>query len=225
MMKKIFYTLGLTLLSQTVLAAENSTIEGIDKKVDTVIQMQERIYDKVENDPLKGKNFGVELNLVRLLLIDKNLTEVSGTVSYFNHQAKAEIAFPFFYSAEKEEGSGAERFTVSTLDVHYRQYLGETLNGFYLSGFGRFASLKGVTGEDQFIFTTSTGSSGSENKFGVGVGFGSRIFSKTGLYFGTSLSIGKYIVGKNDKFAYDNLFYDDKEVIIDIELLKFGYAF
>ncbi|MFA6015760.1 MAG: hypothetical protein WC742_11905 [Gallionellaceae bacterium] len=224
MMKKIFYTLGLTLLSQAALAAENATIEGIDKKVDTVIQMQERIYDKVENDPAKGKNFGVELNLVRLLLADKNFTEISGTVSYFNHQAKAEIAFPFFYSEDKG-ATGVETFKVSTLDVHYRQYLGETLNGFYLSGFARYAKLEGVTGENLYFITINNGPVKTEDKFGVGFGMGYRVFSKMGLYWGSSLSLGRYLVGNNDMFAYDSVFYDDNRVIMDIELLKFGYAF
>ena len=118
------------------------------------------------------------------------------------------------------------RYTLLTLDAHYRYFLGDTTNGFYINGFGRLARLRAKTGDDlSWLDGYATHPTATENKFGVGVGIGYRIFSKNGLYWGTSLSAGRYIVGKNDKFIMANFGNDDSQTIIDIEMLKFGYAF
>jgi len=59
----------------------------------------------------------------------------------------------------------------------------------------------------------------------LGVGIGYRIFSYKGLYWGTSVSFGRYIVGENNKFHGSFLdINDDAKYIIDFELLKFGFA-
>jgi hypothetical protein len=61
---------------------------------------------------------------------------------------------------------------------------------------------------------------------GAGVGIGYRKFSYRGLYWGASLSLGRYFIGKNDRFYGSWLSYDDdNEIIIDVEFLKFGWAF
>ena len=228
-----FYTVGciitLTLLSLTAQADDAPRIDPIEKKVDTAIEKHERIDSEVENTPLQGRNYGVEFNLIRLLMINDDYRSFSGTVSYFDHARPAEIALPFFYSSD-QYGSDNERFTLLTMDVHYRSFLGDTLNGFYVSGFGRFARLHGSTGGGRGLFSDGNASryTATEHKIGIGVGIGYRIFSKKRIYWGTSLSAGRYILGENDKF-YDSNFLDildeDSETILDIELLKFGYAF
>ena len=234
-MKKIGCIITLTLLSLAAQADETPRIDriekkvdGIDKKVDTVIEKQERIYSKVENNPLQGRKYGVELNLFRLLTIDDESSSFSGTVSYFDHARTAEIALPFLYSSDRY-GADDGRFTLFTVDAHYRNFLGDTLNGFYVSGFGRLARLHGRTGDGWDWFSSNaTRPTATENKFGIGVGIGYRIFSKNRIYWGTSLSVGRYIFGENDKF-YNSNFFDirdeDSQTILDIELLKFGYAF
>ena len=232
-MKNIGFILILTLSSLAAQADDTTKIEVIekkvdviDKKVDTVIEKQERIYGKVENNPLQGRKYGVELNLFRLLTIQDDYSSFSGTVSYFNHALNAEIALPFFYLSDRYSGN-IGKFTLFSVDAHYRHFLGDTLNGFYVSGFGRLARLHGRTGDDwQWFFDSNAAHPyATENKFGIGVGIGYRIFSKNGIYWGTSLSAGRYISGKNDKFLNSTVSYDDSQTIIDIELLKFGYAF
>lgn len=57
-MKNIACIIALMLLPLSVHADDATKIDVIDKKVDTVIEKQQRIYDKVESDPLQGKNMG-----------------------------------------------------------------------------------------------------------------------------------------------------------------------
>lgn len=66
----------------------------------------------------------------------------------------------------------------------------------------------------------------SEMKVGVGVGIGYRIFTQRGYYWGASVSVGQYLLGKNNRFLsnYRSLDNDDK-FIYDVEFLKFGFAF
>ena len=61
------------------------------------------------------------------------------------------------------------------------------------------------------------------HKFGIGFGIGYRYFSRSGLYWGTSLTVGRYFTGTNKMIAGDDIL--DWEGYVDIELLKFGIAF
>jgi len=64
----------------------------------------------------------------------------------------------------------------------------------------------------------------NENKFGFG--FGYRVFSKKGLYWGFSFTAGRYVTGKSNRFTGGFLTLDDDdEQYYDFELLKFGWAF
>lgn len=190
-------------------------------KIDSIYTFQKKMYSESKNSPLADKKVGVELNLFRVLMVN-DMPTASGSVSLFNVDRHAEISFPFYFQGQKKSTDLIE----FTLDCHYRYFLGNTQNGFYLSGFARYAYLKGPLGED-YLFGAPAGSIKSdESKFGVGVGIGYRIFSYRGLYWGTSLSFGRYVVGKNNKFASSFLSLDDdNEYILDFELLKFGWAF
>lgn len=188
------------------------------KKLDQLLKNQGIIYEKIENDPFKDKNYGIELNMFRFLF--PQFVSIAGTFSLFYPQDKTEIAFPFTYT---EYGDNV--YKSSTMDIHYRKFLGDTMNGFYLSGFVRSAYLEG----ELFDWSSNNYDNndekeyGSEFKLGVGFGFGYRIFSKSGIYWGTSLSLGRYLIGQNNQFYYSDL--DDTGFIIDFELLKFGYGF
>lgn len=189
-------------------------------KIDSIYNFQKKMYSESKNSPLAGKTVGVELNLFRVLLVDEMPT-ASGSVTLFNVDRHAEISFPFYFQGQKKSTDLIE----FTLDCHYRYFLGNTQNGFYLSGFARYAYLKGRLGED-YLFGAPAGSISDENKVGVGVGLGYRKFSYRGLYWGASFSFGRYVVGENNKFA--SSFFsldDDSEYILDVELLKFGWAF
>ena len=192
-----------------------SNEDGIEQKIEDIYALQRKMYEENKKDPLKDKKYGIELNLLRLLFIDENRT-MSGTFSLFAVDRKAEIAFPFYVAFPKDN----EYYDTVTLDCHYRYFLGNTQNGFYLSGLSRIAYLSGE--KDYYSYTINKKNVG---KFGVGFGIGYRYFSYNDFYWGTSLSIGRYIIGPNNVFEYYLGYDDDGKAFIDFELLKFGYSF
>jgi hypothetical protein len=196
---------------------------SVSSKIDSIFILQKKMYSEIKNKPLTNKNLGIEFNFARLLLIEKAVS-LSGGFSLFGVNRHAEIVFPIFYSSPEDPMDLKEL----TIDCHYRYFLGNTQNGFYLSGFVRYAHLNGYLGDnDAFLFNDEPGDvKSSENKVGIGVGVGYRKFSYKGLYWGTSLSFGRYVTGENDKFYGKFLSLDDdNKIIIDFEFLKFGWAF
>lgn len=102
-------------------------------------------------------------------------------MSLFGVNRNAEIAFPF-YIAQSDDDDRFE-LDIFTLDVHYRNFLGDKQKGFDISAFARYAHLSGTLGDEVFVFDApDTNETGSENKLGVGVGIGYRIFSTRGWY-------------------------------------------
>lgn len=230
----VLAALALIPLLPAAAKAEDAPKVSDSEKIDSILVMQKQVVRTIKNDPLEGKKFGVELNIARLLLA-KEIISVSGGFSLFNVDRDAEIAFPFYYGKSEAEdfeaGFGDIDFTEITQDIHYRYFLGNTQNGFYLSGFARGAYLDGVLGEyvfDNLGDSTGTASDArdTEAKLGLGVGLGYRFFSYKGLYWGASLNVGRYLIGKSDRFRGSFFGLDaDNESIIDVEMLKFGWAF
>jgi len=190
-------------------------------KLDSIYVMQKEMYREYKNVPLANKKYGLELNLFNLLFADQGLV-LNGGFSMFDVDRHAEIAFPFSYS-NPEDKHGLTQFTVS---CHYRHFLGNTQNGMYLSGFAKYANLSGYYGDDFWGGEMINEIKGNESKFGIGIGIGYRKFSYRGLYWGTSLNVGRYILGKNEVFhdGFLNI-NNDSKFIFNIELLKFGIAF
>lgn len=219
---RVKFLLLLTIvLFPTFLYAQKKDSIPTSAKIDSIYNLQKKMYKESKNTPLSNKKFGVEINPFRLLYIDKMAT-FSGTFSLFNVNRNAEIAFPFYF----QNPNNSIDLTEFTLDSHYRYFLGNTQNGFYVSGFARYAYLKGTLGEDNLFGSITDGEKGSENKVGIGFGLGFRKFSYKGLYWGASVSFGRYLIGKNNKFTGSFLALDDdSEFIIDLELLKFGWSF
>ena len=157
----------------------------------------------------EDKRFGVEINPFYPLLLNNGDKFFSASFSYFNHASAVEIAIPISYQKENN-------YKQKTVDVHYRKFVNDTLDGFYFSGFSRFAQLEGRHGNGYI----------KQTKVGLGVGLGFRFFAQNGFYWGGSLGLGSYITGENDLFSHD-LFSvnDDPQLLFDIELLKFGYTF
>ncbi len=163
----------------------------------------------------KDKNFGIETNPFYLLVVSSGEdTMLSGTFSYFDHTNNAEIAIPIHIMHLDND------YKQETIDVHYRKFLNNHIGGFYLSGFARVARLRGETDYSQdYKYAKQT-------KFGGGMGIGVRIFSSFGLYWGASLSLGRYLTGDNDTFRSDSFtLTDDQPYIFDVEFFKFGYSF
>ena len=161
----------------------------------------------------KDKRFGAEVNPFYLLISAGGTSEkyLSGTFSYFNHKNSTEIAFPIHYMSQDYND-----YKQRTLDVHYRKFINDSIDGFYYSGFARFAKLEGRSGNTLI----------KQTKVGAGAGIGFRLFHKSGFFWGASLGLGAYLTGDNDQFTH-NLFVitDDQQMIVDIELFKFGYTF
>lgn len=221
MIKKITFLLSVfALVLPTLLSAQEAL--STDAKIDSIYVLQKKMYGESKTTRLDGKKYGVELNLLRFIFIDDAFT-MSGGFSMFDVNRNAEISFPVYYQNPKSD----DDLTEFTLDCHYRYFLNDNQNGFYISGFTRYAYLNGTLNNGYWIdSSTDSYEKGTENKLGLGVGIGVRIFSRKGFYWGTSLSVGRYIIGESDKFRGDFLgIDDDNEIILDFEILKFGWAF
>ncbi len=203
---------------------DNTQLDRIENAVDTIVTKQEKILDIIDEEPLRGKKFGIEINPIRLLALSTDEKTFSGSFSFFNLKPNVEISIPIFVSNTQLAG---EDFSVFTIDGHYRYFLGSKTNGFYISGFSRLATLNG-TFSNQHSWNENN-ESGRTYKLGAGFGIGYRIFSKSGLYWGASLSLGRYLIGNSNQYrsSYSDTFaeIDDEEFIFDVELFKFGYAF
>lgn len=214
-MKKVLLLITLCLITFNLKAQDNA-------KLDSILTLQKQMNAQISNSPLANKKFGVELNLFRFLTLDDAFT-MSGTVSFFNWDRNAEIAFPMYLQIANDLDYEVNSFT---LDGHYRYFLGKSQNGFYLSGFARTAFLRGNTSSEWYDDGTQSRDIKNAIKFGIGFGLGYRYFSYKGLYWGTSFSVGRYFIGKNDQFYGSFLDYDDDaEMIVDFEFLKFGWSF
>jgi hypothetical protein len=202
--------------------------------------------------PRKNKRFGIELNIPRLFTLggSTDWQSASGAFSYFYHKNNAEISIPWLVES-LETGAKEYDRTLSdqTLALHYRQFLGEELNGVYWSGFVKLAHVKGRERDYNYqrpehaLNKSPCYGDGCENttddtprysnpqkstyKLGIGIGTGYRFFPKNKPYYwGASLSVGQYITGKHN--LYDGgtgVLTADSKHIVDVELLKFGYAF
>lgn len=216
------FLLLLLFVSLSIKAYAQVDDESTSAKVDSIYALQQKMYDENKNNPLFGKNYGIEVNPVRLLFITDSFT-FSGGFSLFDVDRGAEIAFPVFLQIPDD----SDYLSEFTLDAHYRYFMGNTQNGFYISTFARYAYLEGVLGDVVFFDDEITSNErGSEHKFGIGFGLGWRKFSYRGLYWGTSFSVGRYLIGENEKFASNLLDIDnDNEIIVNFEFLKFGWAF
>lgn len=202
----------------------NEALERIEKKIEVISDNTKKANSVFVDQPLGSRTQGIEFNFVRLLTWSEDEKTISGTYSLFNTENNTEIAFPFMYSSAEQddynfESSNTGNLDSLTIDAHYRKYLGHRIDGFYISGFARAASLSGLKND---------GEQGDEFKLGLGAGIGYRVVSDNGLYWGASLSVGRYLIGESDMFmSSDGISadMDDSEWIVDVELLKFGYAF
>ncbi len=227
--------LATILLSLPAIAQDTTLTSKIDTVLQnqrTMLQMQQQILGAVQPPPpLAGKSAGIELNLARLLVSTaSDYFTLSGTVSLFSVLRSGEIAFPFFYQSGtgkmKDSFNGTPfevPLTLLNLDVTYRHFLGKVQDGFYFSVGARYTYIKGLEGADLIVFSVNQGGpESSTQRLGAYFGLGYRYFTQSGFYWGTSLIYGRYFGGERD---YLEVLWDDGKIILDVELLKFGYAF
>ena len=234
---KSLATLILTLLAVSSFAlAQDSTAAA---KIDTLLinqkallELQQQMYKEAHYvSPLANKKIGIELNLARLLVsTGQDYVTLSGTFSLFATTRAGEIAFPFFYQSGTSrkrdafnDGEYDVPLTLINLDATYRHFLGKHQDGFYFSAGTRYTYIKGLEGEDFIIFSVSQGGQESSiHKVGAYFGLGYRYFTDSGFYWGVSVIYGRYFGGERE---YQEVLLDDGKMIIDMELLKFGFAF
>jgi hypothetical protein len=217
-------TFSLLNLASIGLEQETSKIDTVLTNQKTMMTKLDKIYREVEYiDPLANKAAGVELNPAYLLLAsaDDQLV-ISGGLSLFSADRNAEIAFPIFF---RNAGKGDNDPITFSVDSHYRRFLGQHQGGFYLSASVRYQYLHGRQDADNIPFF-SVGTNGEKitlHKFGAGFGIGYRYFSRSGLYWGTSLTVGRYFTDTGKQIQGVDLL--NGKGYIDVELLKFGIAF
>ena len=198
--------------------------------------------------PIEGRRFGVEFNIPRLLTYNKAWRSLSGSFSYFNHHNNTEIAFPWLVAKYGSDDDSAannhntidvnDSLTTKSIDMHYRKFYDNQLNGFYMSAFARVAHFDGyvythnnsLPAPSSEIDKPSYQRSSKEFKklrFGLGIGLGYRIFSQNKrLYWGAGMILGRYIDDTDYDLVNDGGFFaENTPIIVDAELLKFGYAF
>ncbi len=211
-------------LASLGLAQETSKIDTVLANQKTMMNKLDKIHQEVEYvDPLANKTAGVEFNPAYLLLAsaDDQLV-ISGGLSLFSADRNAEIAFPIFFRDAGKDDNDPVTFSV---DGQYRRFLGRHQGGFYLSASVRYQYLNGREDTDQIPFL-DIGASGEKltlHKFGAGFGIGYRYFSRSGLYWGTSLTVGRYFTDTDKQIQ--GVDWLDGKGYVDAELLKFGIAF
>jgi len=216
-MKKLFYFSTLfIILCSVALAQEEAKLDTVLQNQDKMLQNQAKILHQVTYvDPLEGKHFGIEFSPALLLVsLGNNDLTLSGGFSLFNMAPQAEIAFPFYYRSYDPDQS------LLTADAQYRLFFSKR-RGFYASAGLRYAR---ITDEERYDWDNDErGDLVTVDKFGAHFGIGYRYFSKIGLYWGTSIILGTYFSDDTDKI--DDIYMDAGKFLIDIELLKIGYAF
>jgi len=229
---KVIISSTFILLSiSSAVIAQDSTASA---KIDTVLMyqkqsldQQEQIYNEIVRykEPLADKTYGIEFNPAYFLTGAANSSLIlSGTISFFAINRKAEIACPFLLQTVEEDSDEAE-FTKFNQDLIYRRFLGQHQNGFYLEAGLRYTHLRGEEYTSYWYSYDDPSTSNIINidKAGMLFGIGYRYFSHSGIYWGTSLAYGSYLTADERKIS--GAIIADTKTILDFEILKFGYAF
>ena len=117
-------------------------------------------------DPLENKKLGIEINPLWTMFYDDG-PSISGSISLFNLDKKAEIAIPFTYTTQKKYNNLIPKDVSFILDIQYRYFLGKYRKGLYIMTGARVASFKEVDYSDDRIcfFSTSCRKFPSKSKW------------------------------------------------------------
>ena len=192
-------------------------IDRIGEDVTDIKRDVRTLHSDLVESPISSREWGVEFSPLGLLWAGRSLS-LAGTVSNFSWNRSAEIAFPIYFHTE----TGDEGTRILSIDAQYRRFLGSAQRGFYLSGFARYQNARYGT----FDYLAERNTIKTLNRMGIGFGIGSRIFSHSRFYWGWNISLGRFIVGNQiGEYDYpDNLSLLRDGLIVDLELLKIGFA-
>ena len=214
-----FFLFPIALLSQSksddVNRALSDSLVLLNKRIET---LESAVFNSVlyPADNFKNKKFGIEINPGLLLF-----RTISGGVQFFSTDRTAEISIPIYYYnksvGEKSNNyslfSGREIKSVIDLDFQYRKFLNNVQNGSW-AGLGIKYTRIELDSENYYFDDLSN----IRNYFGVVFSVGYRAYSQKGFYYGISFTTGRYF-----PFVTDDKRTGD--FILDLELLKLGYAF
>jgi hypothetical protein len=218
-----FFNFSLIFPSRKTTPKKNTIIPPLNlsdviAESDTAIQLK---------DPLENKNYGIEINPLWLLagIPFSSYLVIDGGLSLFNLDRKAEITFQIDYRSDKESPS-----KLSYLDLIYRRFVGEYQGGFYVSGGIRYMYIHEKKNKESYsreermlippdIFLKYY----SDRNVGVMIGFGFRHFFHSGFYYGFGIELGKYIFCGDTHLEEPG--FDAYGVILDIDLIRIGFAF
>jgi hypothetical protein len=159
---------------------------------------------------------GIEVNPLRLFTYSDEYKSFSGAFSLFLDEQNAEVRFPLYWG--KEDKNGVTQ-SLTTVDAEYRYYYeGINMESFYVGGLGRVANLS--TNQNDL----------STTRFGLGMLLGYRYFTHNDFYFGSSISVVRYLSGEseifnNDAVGYDFFLEDDGDIAVTIDFINIGYKF
>lgn len=219
---RLLFVAGLCAAGASAQTAPSDTSQSdrIERKIDDIHRDVRVIREEAIESPLGDRKWGVEFNPARLLLSNSDRFTLSGGVSNFSWNRSAEVAFPFVYWSADD---GDDRSTVFSQDVHYRHFLSGRQRGFYVGGYARYQFA-----DYSLLDFSSDRERETAHRGGLAFEIGGRVFSRSGVYWGWSVSLGRYFVGdllEERSGVPSNPALWAGDYIFDAELLKIGFAF
>ncbi len=174
-------------------------------------------------------NYGLEINPAAALVGSayESMLLYAG-VNILNYKRDVELAFPITFWQEFKDN----RNTILNIDAQYRWFMKDKQEGLF-SIFG--VRISYFTHEDQYYDYIPLSNEYYFHdkqidflKFGVCFGMGYRYYSPKGIYWGFAIYIGRYLnnVDNGHDKEFDMFFINTgKRTFLEVEFLKFGYAF
>tara|TARA_B110000263_G_C15267628_1_gene491912 strand:+ start:270 stop:872 length:603 start_codon:yes stop_codon:yes gene_type:complete len=199
MYKLILFSLAIVFTQETISTDSLAALINNSKYV----ILDEVIYE----DPLANKTMGIMFNPIATILYDEGL-RINGGFSYFPKNKRTELYLGYQYINESDN----QDYQLD-IDILNRLYFARKYRkGFHLLYGTRFTSYKNSNN----YWDDENSEPRVNSKLGVSFGVGYRIFSKNGLYWGTSLYVGRHLLVEDE---------DDDHPYLWMELFKIGYLF
>lgn len=157
-----------------------------------------------------GKNIGIAMNPVLLLF-----KWGSAEVNFWNVSRNAEINVPIQFARNPfsigEEDDDNLDIILSSIGAYYRYFFSDNQRGFFAQAGWLYSHISLEEGSEK--------ATGSQNS--ILFGFGYRLISKKGFFWGCALAVGKSWGTVKDP---DGEEFQEPGLALDLDLLKFGYA-
>lgn len=208
-------------------------IDTVLAKQDELLKGQARILAAVESvDPFVEKRFAVSLNVpLALGTLGRDLSILSGGLSWFPRGSSFEINLPVWYRSERsdetvyEGGSNPDRdFSGLAVDLQSRWYFEPVRKGFYMVGGLRWAHLQGLREDWTYLppfYEHPAYERATVDRVGLYGGIGWRLESDR-FHWGSNVLFGRYF-DRDPQLVNEGLL--GAEYLFDIEFFKLGILF